>query len=131
MAERTVAPAAPAVAYITVFSVQLRNEPLSVLANTSLMFLNRTKGRPNQKPKVELILTSVFVEETTIHQMGTRVNNANKPHARVARLTVRRFRPYSCSGVRPLTVCPTALLAARAWINWSRGCAFEAGERLR
>jgi hypothetical protein len=38
-------------------------------------------------------LVAVLVEETKIHQMGTKVNKVKSPQAKVARFIVRRRRP--------------------------------------
>ncbi len=80
------------------FSIHCRNEPSSLLEKTCCKFSHRTKGRANQKPKVEFKLGTVLVDETKIHQIGISVNTANNPHNIVTMFTVRRLTPYSLSG---------------------------------
>jgi basic membrane lipoprotein Med (substrate-binding protein (PBP1-ABC) superfamily) len=88
-----VAPTPPIAAYIAVLPSHCRYEPSSLLLTTSFRFDHSTNGWANQNPNVAFTLVAVLVEETKIHQMGTKVNKVKSPQAKVARFIVRRRRP--------------------------------------
>ena len=75
------------------FSIHCRNEPDSLLENTSFKFENSTNGFANQNANVEFRFGTVLVEDTNIHQIGIRVKTANTPHNTVTMFTVRRRTP--------------------------------------